>query len=215
MPKTISQHAQKPRYISADDRSRLALGKAGVSAYEDFFVTVFDTGHIVLTPATMIPKNEMPLWNDGEFIDSLTRGINQAVSGRTKSLNHLIPNSKPTKARKRWPSLNERADLKRKFDMSVFKILWTNQAEEQFLVLQHQGPSSKLTKVSKTLEILATHGPKYRSLHSHKYQSIKGPNGEDVWESYVEIKTSSAWRIWWMYGPTADVITLIMIGKHP
>lgn len=99
--------------------------------------------------------------------------------------------------------------------MSVFKILWTDQAEEQFLELQHKGPSGKFVKISKTLEILATHGPKYRSLHSHKYLSIKGPNGEDVWESYVENKTSSAWRIWWMYGPTTNVITLIMIGKHP
>lgn len=114
MPKTISQRTQKPRYISADDRSRLALGKAGVSAYEDFFVTVFDTGHIVLTPATMIPKNEMPLWNDGEFMDSLTRGISQAVSGRTKSLNHLIPNSKPTKARKKMVEPKRKSKSKAK-----------------------------------------------------------------------------------------------------
>jgi len=99
--------------------------------------------------------------------------------------------------------------------MPVFKILWTDQAEEQFLELKSQGPNDKYNKVSKTLEILSTHGPKYRSLHSHKYQSIKGPGGEDVWESYVENKTSSAWRIWWMYGPNTDVITLIMIGKHP
>ena len=101
MPQTISHRTQKPRIVSADDRSRLALGKAGVSAYEDFFVTVFDTGHIVLTPATAIPKNEMPLWNDREFMDSLTKGIGQAVSGRTKSLNHLIPNSKPARVKKK------------------------------------------------------------------------------------------------------------------
>ena len=99
MPQTISHRSQKPRIVSADERSRLALGKAGVSAYENFFVTVFDTGHIVLTPATAIPKNEMPLWNDGKFMDSLTKGIGQAVSGRTKSLNHLIPNAQPVRLR--------------------------------------------------------------------------------------------------------------------
>jgi hypothetical protein len=101
MPQTISHRPQKSRIVSADDRSRLALGKAGVSAYENFFVTVFDTGHIVLTPATAIPKNEMPLWNDSEFIDSLTKGISQAISGNTKPLNHLIPNSKLVQSEKK------------------------------------------------------------------------------------------------------------------
>ncbi len=99
--------------------------------------------------------------------------------------------------------------------MPVFEIHWTSQAEKQFLALKNQGLTDKFIKISKTLEILAQHGPRYRSLHSHKYESIKGPNGEDVWESYVENKTASAWRIWWIYGPNPNAITLIMIGKHP
>ena len=99
--------------------------------------------------------------------------------------------------------------------MPAFELLWTDQAEKQFLELQHRGPKDKYTKVRKTLETLTCRGPKYPSLHSHKYQSIKGPGGEEVWESYVENRTSGAWRIWWMYGPTPNVITLIMIAKHP
>ena len=93
MPKVDAGQKVKPRQVSADDRSRLALGKSGVGAYENFFVTVFETGHIVLTPVVAIPKNELPLWNDSEFMDSLTRGISQAVSGQTKKLDHLILNS--------------------------------------------------------------------------------------------------------------------------
>ena len=93
MPKVDAAQKVKPRQVSADDRSRLALGKSGVGAYENFFVTVFETGHIVLTPVVAIPKNELPLWNDAEFMDSLTRGISQAVSGQTKKLDHLILNS--------------------------------------------------------------------------------------------------------------------------
>ncbi len=99
--------------------------------------------------------------------------------------------------------------------MPTFELLWTDQAEEQFLELRRNGPKEKFAKVSKSLEILTERGPKYPSLHSHKYQSIKGPGGEDVWESYVENKTAGAWRIWWMYGPRPNVITLIMLGKHP
>lgn len=97
MPNTSTAPARRPRRVSADDRSRVALGKTGVGAYEDFFVTLLDTGQIVLTPAATIPKNEMALWNDAEFMSTLTNGINQAVSGQTKRLDHLIPNSKETK----------------------------------------------------------------------------------------------------------------------
>lgn len=99
MSKINAAQAQKPRQVSADDRSRLALGKSGVGAYENFFVTVFETGHIVLTPVVTIPKNELPLWNDAEFMDSLTRGISQAVSGQTKTLGHLLSNPKVKEAK--------------------------------------------------------------------------------------------------------------------
>lgn len=101
MPKIVVTKKPKPRRVAADDRSRLALGKSGVSAYENFFVTVFETGHIVLTPVVTIPKNELPLWNDVEFMDSLTKGISQAVSGQTKSLNHLILDSNGLEAKKK------------------------------------------------------------------------------------------------------------------
>ena len=99
MPKTNAAQQQKPRRVAADDRSRLALGKSGVGAYENFFVTVFETGHIVLTPVVTIPKNELPLWNDAEFMDSLTRGMSQALSGQTKNLDRLIHNSKAVEAK--------------------------------------------------------------------------------------------------------------------
>lgn len=114
MLKTTSQRTNKPRQVSADDRSRIALGKSGVGAYEDFFVTVLETGHIVLTPATTIPKSEMPLWNDVEFMNSLAKGISQAVSGRTKSLNHLIPNSKSMKPKRKLTQSNRKSRLKSK-----------------------------------------------------------------------------------------------------
>jgi len=94
MPKIDAAQKAKPRQVSADDRSRLALGKSGVGAYENFFVTVFETGHIVLTPVVAVPKNELPLWNDTEFMDSLTKGISQAVSGQINRLDHLLNNPK-------------------------------------------------------------------------------------------------------------------------
>jgi len=58
-------------------------------------------------------------------------------------------------------------------------------------------------------------GPSHPGLNSHKYQSLTGPNGEDVWESYIENRTPGAWRIWWLYGPTPDTLTILSLGPHP
>jgi hypothetical protein len=52
-------------------------------------------------------------------------------------------------------------------------------------------------------------------LHPHDYQSIPGPGGVPLWESYVENKTPSAWRIWWIYGPDDGQITIVTIGPRP
>ncbi|MEI6623684.1 MAG: hypothetical protein WCP28_17470 [Actinomycetes bacterium] len=73
----------------------------------------------------------------------------------------------------------------------------------------------KAKKVAKALRLLEQQGPQYPGLQTHLYQSVVGPNGEPLWESYVENKTPSAWRIWWAYGPGSDTLTIITVGPHP
>jgi hypothetical protein len=75
--------------------------------------------------------------------------------------------------------------------------------------------ADKLKKVRKALRLLAHVGPRHPGLHSHLYQSIPGPGGAPLWESYVENRTPSAWRMWWTYGPAKDELTVITIGPHP
>ncbi len=70
-------------------------------------------------------------------------------------------------------------------------------------------------KVLKTLKMLQVHGPDYPGLRTHPFHGIVGPNGESVFESYVENRTPGAWRIWWVYGPETGEITVIDIDKHP
>jgi hypothetical protein len=72
----------------------------------------------------------------------------------------------------------------------------------------------KLRKVRKALGLLQR-DPRYPGLNSHKYVSLHGANGEDVWDSYVENNSPAAWRIFWHYGPDEDVITILVIGPHP
>jgi len=57
--------------------------------------------------------------------------------------------------------------------------------------------------------------PRHPGLETHEYQSMKGPNGERVWEAYVESRTPAAWRVFWNYGPGRATITVIAITPHP
>ena len=72
----------------------------------------------------------------------------------------------------------------------------------------------KLKKVRKALAFLEAN-PRHPGLNSHQYESLGGPNGEKVWESYVENDTPGAWRVWWWYGPGQREITILTIGRHP
>lgn len=58
--------------------------------------------------------------------------------------------------------------------------------------------------------------PRHPGLNSHPYVTKEGPNGESVWESYVENHTPSAWRIWWCYDANYRLtIFIIEVGPHP
>ena len=69
-------------------------------------------------------------------------------------------------------------------------------------------------KATKCLGLLEA-DPTYPGLNSHPYENVKGPLGETVWESYLENKTPSAWRVWWFYGPEQGHITVVDMGPHP
>lgn len=71
----------------------------------------------------------------------------------------------------------------------------------------------KQKKVRRALKALQDIGPRHPPLNSHKLQGIKGPDKKDLWDSYVENHTPSAWRIYWVYGDR-DIIYVISIGPH-
>jgi len=97
-----------------------------------------------------------------------------------------------------------------------FALLYTREAEKVLEDLRTRNQyAAKLTKVRKAMRLLQDAGPRHPGLHSHDYKSVPGPHGETLWESYVENRTPSAWRIWWIYGPVDGEITIITIGPHP
>jgi hypothetical protein len=96
-----------------------------------------------------------------------------------------------------------------------FKLVFTREAATNLDELVAEASLAKRLKaVRKTLGYLEIN-PRHQSLHTHKYSSLRGPRGEDVFEAYAENRTPAAYRIFWHYGPGKDVITILAITPHP
>lgn len=94
-----------------------------------------------------------------------------------------------------------------------YKLAYSADANETLDRLEEQN-TGKLRKVQKTLGLLET-DVRNRGLQTHKYNALKGPNGEEVFEAYVESNTPGAYRVFWHYGPGRGVISIIAITPHP
>jgi hypothetical protein len=94
-----------------------------------------------------------------------------------------------------------------------FRIEFSSSARDSLVNLQELDPK-KYNKVLKTLGLMATN-LRHPSLTTHKYDTLSGPNEEEVFEAYVENKTPAAFRVFWYYGPEKGVITVIAITPHP
>jgi len=96
-----------------------------------------------------------------------------------------------------------------------FELVFTATAAEQIERLSRDnGLAKRLKAVRKTLGLLETN-PRHPGLQSHKFQSLSGPSGEDVYEVYAEQATPAAYRVFWCYGPGRSKITIIAITSHP
>lgn len=72
--------------VTADERARVAVGKAGAHKNDRYAVSVNDEGAILLTPLASIPKRELLVWENDELRASLFRGLADAAEGKTRSL---------------------------------------------------------------------------------------------------------------------------------
>lgn len=96
----------------------------------------------------------------------------------------------------------------------AFHLLFTDEARHNLEELERdKGLSKRLKAVRKTLGLLETN-PRHPGLQTHKYQSLEGPGGEDVFEAYAEQSTPAAFRVFWYYGPARGDITILSITPH-
>jgi hypothetical protein len=94
-----------------------------------------------------------------------------------------------------------------------FKLRLTSEAKISLDSLEKTDPK-KHKKVLKTLGLMEIN-LRHPSLNTHKYDSISGLNGEEVFEAYVENKTPAAFRVFWCYGSNRDELTILAITPHP
>lgn len=96
-----------------------------------------------------------------------------------------------------------------------YKLLFTDQANEDLDSLEQiLHLKKRLKAVRKSLGYLETN-PRHPGLNTHKFSSLEGANGEEVFEAYAENNTPTAYRIFWHYGPDKKNITIIAITPHP
>lgn len=94
-----------------------------------------------------------------------------------------------------------------------FRLQYSAQARDDLAKLELIEPK-KHKKVLKILGLMQTN-LRHHSLKTHKYESLCGPKGEEIFEAYVENKTPAASRIFWYYGPGKSIITIYAITPHP
>ena len=69
--------------VSADERSRMAFGKAGAHRDDRYAVAVNAEGEILLTPLVSIPRRELLVWDDEVIRAALVRGLEQSSNDET------------------------------------------------------------------------------------------------------------------------------------
>lgn len=69
-------------------------------------------------------------------------------------------------------------------------------------------------KWGKALRLLSEN-PRHPSLRTHDIDALTKRYGVKVWQSYLENRNSRAMRMYWVYGPSEDSITIIGLEPHP
>ena len=97
----------------------------------------------------------------------------------------------------------------------TFSLKFTLEAISQLKDIEKdKGLTKRLKSVRKALAYLESN-PRHPALSTHKYSSLNGENGEEIYEAYAENQTPAAYRIFWHYGPDKREITIIAITPHP
>jgi plasmid stabilization system protein ParE len=97
----------------------------------------------------------------------------------------------------------------------MHELIFTPQADADLREIENNPAQRDILKaVRKCLGLLETN-LRRPSLNTHEFRSLKGSNGEKVFEAYAQQKTPGPYRVFWYYGPERGMITIVAITPHP
>jgi hypothetical protein len=98
----------------------------------------------------------------------------------------------------------------------LFTLKWAGPARKSFESLKADSSKQKQYKAVKNALRKLAQDPFYPGLQSHPFNSLNGPSGEKVFESYAENRTPGAYRIFWYYESSErGIIMVFLIAQHP
>lgn len=80
------EHFHPAGEVVADERARIAFGKAGVRKDDRYAISTSDDGEILLTPLVSIPRRELLIWERQDLRDALALGLAESAAGETVDL---------------------------------------------------------------------------------------------------------------------------------
>ena len=92
--------------------------------------------------------------------------------------------------------------------------LWTDLLKKKAAGTISKKELTLYNKWGKAMRLLSQ-DPSYPSLHTHDIEPLTKRYGVKVWQSYLENNTSRAMRMYWIYGPDRQDITIIGLEPHP
>lgn len=94
------------------------------------------------------------------------------------------------------------------------KALWENLQQKHRDGTISKNDEQLYKKWGKAMKLLSGN-PFYPGLKTHDIEPLTKRYGVKVWQSYLENKKSDAMRMYWVYGPDQQQITVIGLEPHP
>jgi hypothetical protein len=97
----------------------------------------------------------------------------------------------------------------------MYELVFARYADADLRELEEDSSKAAILKaVQKTRGLMETNH-RHPSLDTHEFKSLKGPNGEKVFEAYARQRTPGAFRVFSYYGPGRGRITIAAITPYP
>ena len=94
------------------------------------------------------------------------------------------------------------------------EVLWNDLVKKNREQIASKNEQKLYKKLGKAL-VLLSNDPRHPGLETHDIEALTIRYGMKVWQSYLDNKKPGAGRIFWVYGPDRNDITVIGLEPHP